>query len=99
MRGDQGWPPHLGGPFLSRDRRSRDRRRLARRRFWRDRVYLAHQGSNAGGPLPDRRSDTTLAWHSAVDAADGKNLGPNGRHDDRARVNVFPTQIEELILS
>ena len=62
-----------------------DRRGLARRRLRRDRVHLAHQGSDAGGPLPDWRFDPTSAWHRALDAADGKNFGPNGRHDDRAR--------------
>ncbi len=34
-----------------------------------------------------RTGDLTraLAWHRALDAADGESLGPNGRHDDRAR--------------
>ncbi len=62
-----------------------DRRRLARRRLRRDRFHFAHQGSDAGRPLPDRRSHAAPAWHRALDAADGKSLGPNGRHDDRAR--------------
>ena len=52
VRGEQGRSPHLGGPFLPRDRRSRDRRGAARRRNRGAGHHLPHQGSVPHHPLP-----------------------------------------------
>ena len=55
VRRDQGRAHDLGGSLLSRDRRSRDRRAGARRRTGRAGVHDAHQGGDAGHPLPHAR--------------------------------------------
>ncbi len=57
MRRDERRPAHLGGSFLSRDRRSGDRCGAARRRAGRTGVHLAHQGGDAGDPLSHARPD------------------------------------------
>jgi phenylacetate-CoA ligase len=78
----------------------RNRRGAARRRKGRAGVHLAHQGSLSGDPLSHPRSDAAAAWHRApLDATDGKSLAAPDEHDHFTRVNVFPTQIEEVLLA
>ena len=75
-----------------------DRRCLARRRFRRARLYFADQGSDAGRPLPDWRL-TRLLPGTARSMRRMEKI--SGRSDDMMivrGVNVFPTQIEELML-
>ena len=65
MRGDQGRPAYLGGPFLSGGDRPGDRRALAGRRARRTRVHLADQGRYADHPLSHARSHAAPARHGA----------------------------------
>ena len=62
-RRDPGRPAHLGGPLLSRDHRPGDRRGAGRRRGGRAGLHLAHQGGDAGHPLPHARPDPAAAGH------------------------------------
>jgi phenylacetate-CoA ligase len=76
----------------------RQRRGAARRREGRARVHLAHQGSAADHPLPHARPDAPPA---ATARAMRRIEKITGRSDDMMiirGVNVFPTQIEELML-
>ena len=99
MRGDQGWAPHLGGSFLSRDRRSRRP------------APSCPTARSARSCLP--RSPRKRCRSSATGPAISPGFLPgtarsmrrmekiSGRTDDMMivrGVNVFPTQIEELIL-
>ena len=99
VRRDQGRPAHLGGSFLSRDHRSRDRRRCC---------PTASRASWCSPRSPRRRCRS-----SAIARATSRGCCPaprasmrrmekiTGRSDDMMivrGVNVFPTQIEELIL-
>ena len=60
---------------------------------------LADQGSDAGHPLPDRGPDAIAARHRALDAADARKYRAGSDDMMIVRgVNVFPTQIEELLL-
>ena len=66
---------------------------------WRTGFHHAHQGGAAGDPLPDARPYAPVARHRPLHAADGTITG---RSDDMLiirGVNVFPSQIEELILA
>ena len=91
MRGDQGWPAHLGGSFLSRGDRSRDRRGAARRREGRTGVHLADQAGLSDHPLPHPRPDAAVAGHGAAGhAAHGKGHRPLRRHDHPARRQRIP---------
>ena len=72
---------------------------LPERRARRARLHLADQGSDAGHPLPHPRPDAAAAGHRAHRCAAWRRI--TGRSDDMMivrGVNVFPTQIEELIL-
>ena len=62
-------------------------------------VHVADQGSAAGDPLPHARPDAAAAADRAQHAAHGAR-SPAARDDMLIirGVNVFPTQIEELIL-
>ena len=91
-------PVDLGGPLLSRDHRPGDRRGAARRRGRRAGLHVADEGSAAGDPLPHARPHAPAAADGALDAPDGRIVG---RSDDMLiirGVNVFPTQIEEIVL-
>ena len=77
----------------------RDRRGAAGRRARRTRVHLADQGGDAGRALPHARPDAAFARHGAHRCGGMEKI--TGRSDDMMivrGVNVFPTQIEELIL-
>ena len=75
------WEDH----FYPEIDRSGDGRGAARRREGRARVHVAHQGSAADDPLPDARPDAPAAADRALDAADGEDHRPLGRHADHPR--------------
>jgi phenylacetate-CoA ligase len=88
------WEDH----FYPEVDRSGDRRGAPRRRGGRAGVHLPHQGGDADRPLPHPRPHPAAARHRPHDAADGRITG---RSDDLIilrGVNLFPSQIEELLL-
>src|SRR6185437_5037432 len=98
MRGDQGRSPYLGGSLLSRDRRSHDRRRAGRRRIRRDR--LTSLTKEAMPVIRYRTGDLTRLLPGTARPM-RRMEKVSGRSDDMMivrGVNVFPSQIEELIL-
>ena len=88
------WEDHFPG-----DHRPGHRRGAARRRRGRTRLHHADQGGAAHRALPHARPDAPAAADGAHrSGASGKIVG---RSDDMLiirGVNVFPTQIEELVL-
>ena len=97
----QGRAAHLGGPFLPRGDRPGERRRAAGRRAGRTGVHLADQAGHADHPLPHPRPDTRLLPGTARPSF-RRMEKVTGRSDDMIilrGVNVFPTQIEELLLA
>ena len=57
------------------------------------------QGRHAGDPLPHARPDAPAAGHGAHHAADGEGHRPSDDMLIIRGVNMFPTQIEEQLLS
>src|SRR3954465_10478582 len=105
MRGDEGRPDHLGGPLLSGDRRPADGRAGAGRRARRARdgepgeLVFTSLTKEALPVIRYRTRDLTrLLPGTARTMRRMEKI--TGRSDDMMivrGVNVFPTQIEELI--
>ncbi len=101
MRRDQGRAAHLGGPFLPRGDRPADRRRAARRARSGELVFttLTRQ---AAPVVRYRTRDLTRLLPGTARPAFRRMEKVTGRSDDMIilrGVNVFPTQIEEVLLA
>ena len=83
-------PDDLGRSLHRRDRGSGERPGGRRRRAGRIGVHLADQGSHAGDPLPDARSDPAAAGIRDRDAAHGQDQRPHRRHADHSRRQCIP---------
>ena len=99
VRRVEGRPAHLGGPLLPGGRRPARRRAAARRRGGRAALHLAHQGGAADHPVPHARPHAPLPGSARPGMRRMQKI--TGRSDDMIilrGVNVFPTQIEEIVL-
>ena len=98
VRGEQGRPPHLGGPLLPRDHRSRDRRRAARRRA--GEMVITSLTKEACPIIRYRTRDLTRLLPGTARSM-RRMQRVTGRNDDMLiirGVNLFPSFIEEIVL-